>query len=134
LTAEKFTFQDGCGGSWMNQLVTSTGGDIRSCLFTLQFASSRAKVLAAEKEIVSSSDANHMHDGVTVDITQTLRNILYGEGMKDERNDITGTINCIFRKEKETTKISRKKIAKTSTERSLEKVLDAVQVSCLTIP
>jgi chromosome transmission fidelity protein 18 len=68
------------GGSLLHQLVVSTGGDIRSCLFTLQFA-------AAE----SRSDK---------DLSQSLMNSLNGSGLKDDRNDITSTITGVFRKVK----------------------------------
>ncbi|KAL3911883.1 MAG: hypothetical protein SGARI_001427 [Bacillariaceae sp.] len=70
------------GGSLLHQLVVSTGGDIRSCLFTLQFA-------AAE----GSSGQ---------DLSQALMNSLNGTGLKDDRNDVASTITSVFRKVKAT--------------------------------
>jgi chromosome transmission fidelity protein 18 len=78
------------GSSMLHQLVTSTGGDIRSCLYTLQFASARARELAARKAEHSS----------IVDISSTLKSSLKGNGMKDARNDVAGTVTAIFRKTK----------------------------------
>jgi chromosome transmission fidelity protein 18 len=68
------------GGSLLHQLVVSTGGDIRSCLFTLQFAASQAE------------DSK--------DLSNALSNSLSGSGLKDDRNDIASTVAAIFRKDK----------------------------------
>lgn len=109
------------GSSLLNHLVTSSCGDIRSCLYTLQFASSRAKVLAATK-------SGGVCNGSTVDISKALQSALNGDGMKDERNDVVGTITTIFRKERED------KFGVTIAEsgrKSSDKVLDAVRVSHL---
>jgi len=76
------------GSSMLHQLVTGTGGDIRSCLYTLQFASARARELAAR-----TTES-------IVDISSTLKSALKGDGMKDTRNDVAGTISMIFRKVK----------------------------------
>ena len=67
------------GGSLLNQLVVSSGGDIRSCIFTLQFA----------------TETDNFNDP-----SQALMNALSGSGLKDNRNDITGMITTVFRKTK----------------------------------
>lgn len=89
LAAERMSLYG--GSALLNQLVTSASGDIRSCLYTLQYASSRAKMLADWR---SGSTTR-------VDISKALENVLNGTGLKDERNDIGGTITTVFRKPKE---------------------------------
>jgi chromosome transmission fidelity protein 18 len=97
------------GGSLLHQLVVSTGGDIRSCLFTLQFA-------AAEAE-----NSN--------DLSQALTNSLSGSGLKDDRSDIASTITTVFRKAKSkcvesaTTKALLSRVDRAGTSR----VIDAVE-------
>ena len=59
------------GSQLLHQLVTSTGGDIRSCLYTLQFAS-------AQK-----------------DLSKALQSSMGGGG-KDGRSDVAATISSIF--------------------------------------
>jgi chromosome transmission fidelity protein 18 len=98
------------GGSLLHQLVVSTGGDIRSCLFTLQFA-------AAEAE--SSKD-----------LSQALASSLSGTGLKDDRSDIASTITTVFRKVKskaiESTRASLS--SRRSNDRvSVSRVIDAVE-------
>jgi chromosome transmission fidelity protein 18 len=78
LNQEKLSMMS--GGSLLNQLVVSSGGDIRSSLFTLQFAATEAE------------DSN--------DLSQALMNSLSGTGLKDNRNDIASTITTVFRKTK----------------------------------
>jgi len=68
------------GGPLLHQLVVSSGGDIRSCLFTLQFAAAESK------------DANDLSDALT--------HSLSGTGLKDNRNDIASTLSTVFRKTK----------------------------------
>jgi chromosome transmission fidelity protein 18 len=67
------------GGSLLHQLVLSTGGDIRSCLFTLQFAAAQAE-----------DDK---------DLSNALAGSLSGTGLKDDRSDIASTTTAIFRKD-----------------------------------
>ena len=112
LAAERMS----CGSSaLLNQLVTAASGDIRSCLYTLQFASAKAKSLASAAT-------------KTIDIGNTLKSALNGDGLKDERNDLAGTVTTIFRKEKETGNIRGSKRGGGSS-KSTEKVLDVVRVS-----
>lgn len=102
-----------CGSSTLlNELVTVTGGDIRSCLYTLQFASAKAFNVVG-------------HDMQKVDIGNALKSALRGDGLKDECNDVAGTVSTIFRKEKHI----RNGVERSSRiTRSVEKVLDAVRI------
>jgi chromosome transmission fidelity protein 18 len=99
------------GGSLLHQLVTSTGGDIRSCLFTLQFA-------AAEGPCGQ-------------DLSQALMNSLNGTGLKDDRNDVASTITAVFRKVKSTcynTSPSKSSLHGSRGDRaSVARVMDAVE-------
>jgi len=120
LAAERMTLVG--GSSMLHGLVEGTGGDIRSCLFTLQFAAARAREIAAKKK--QNNKLIGTQNGL-VDITSALSTALGGNGvgMKDERSDMKGTLMAIFRKLK-----SRIKMSKT---RDVERVLDAVEVSCV---
>lgn len=71
------------GGPILHQLVTSSGGDIRSCLFTLQFAAAESK------------DSRDLSEAITISLS--------GQGLKDNRYDITSTISTVFRKIKPNT-------------------------------
>ena len=93
--------------------MTAASGDIRSCLYTLQFASAKARSVANEA-------------AKTVDIASSLKSALGGDGLKDERNDVAGTVTTIFRKQKETGKIRG---SKRGGPRTTDKVLEAVRVS-----
>lgn len=68
----------------LHDLVTETAGDIRSCLFTLQWA--RAAAIQTSANIV--------------DLSRALQQALQGSGLKDERNDVASCLNTIFRREK----------------------------------
>lgn len=106
------------GATLLNELVTATGGDIRSCLYTLQFA-------AAEVHQKASKDA---------DISHALTSALNGNGMKDDRSDVAGTTMTIFRKKKKGNgdKLwGTKQLQDTRT--NTERVLEAVEVSCCLI-
>lgn len=87
------------GGMLLHRLVASTGGDVRSCLYALQFASTRARELAMktrEREgIVGGKN-------VVVDISSTLMSALgdTGNGMKDMQSDVSNTVATVFRKDK----------------------------------
>lgn len=91
------------GSSILHSLVSLAGGDIRSCLHTLQFVSAQSK----QKRIMtaSSNRATNVGQSAAVDLTQALQSVLKseGSGMKDDRNDISTTITAIFRKEKRKT-------------------------------
>lgn len=92
------------GGSLLHQLVVSSGGDIRSCLFTLQFACTQAR---------GNSD-----------VSQSLSNSLGGSGLKDDRSDMAATLTTIFRKVK--TKVFSSLVDKDD-RASITRVLDAVE-------
>lgn len=92
------------GGSLLHQLVVSTGGDIRSSLYTLQFAAVQAK------------DSK--------DLSQALATSLGGSGLKDDRTDISATISTVFRKVK-SSRISS--LVSGDDRASVTRVLDAVE-------
>ena len=87
------------GGMLLHRLVASTGGDVRSCLYALQFASARARELAVKKReregIIGGNNA-------IVDISSTLMAALgdTGNGMKDMQSDVSNTVAAVFRKDK----------------------------------
>lgn len=118
------------GSSLLNQLVTLTGGDIRSCLHTLQFAAARAKELALLKE--DDEPARARGKAAAVDISKALMSAVNGDGMKDGRNDIAATITSIFRKEKRR-KVADRFGAGGDARPSSDRVLDAVQVSAVEV-
>jgi len=112
------------GNGLLYQLVAGTGGDIRSCLYTLQFASARAREVAQKQwEIEGLRGKNER----VVDISHVLSTALTGRGrgMKDESTDLMGTLTTIFRtlKMKQMTGNLRSK-----TTRDVERVLAAVEV------
>lgn len=87
----------------LNQLVTSACGDIRSCLYTLQFASASArhqKSTVPTASDTSSDNRTKNNKVVTTDISLALMNLLTGSGLKDERNDFSSLVQRIFRKDK----------------------------------
>ena len=129
LMAENLSLSAG-GNSLLNQLVVSSSGDIRSCLFTLQFAAANAQrsctsgsVLFREEECADASWSR------TSDISKTLQSTLRGDGLKDVRSDIVGTVSSIFHKEKALDTFGKP----TTTRRncmtlSIDKIFDAVRV------
>ena len=122
LSAERMTLVG--GSAMLHQLVEGGGGDIRSCLFALQFASARAKEIAAKKRKEDDliGTANSM-----IDITSALSLALggNGRGLKDARGDLSGTLMAIFRKLK-----ARTNSNSSVRNRDVERVLEAVEVSC----
>lgn len=98
LTTEKMSVFG--GSSLLHQLVATSCGDIRSCLYTLQFASSRAREVAKLNRCRGEAGES-LRDCSLVDISPSLKSALDGDGMKDQRNDVAGTITSIFRKQKE---------------------------------
>lgn len=86
------------GSSLLNQLMNGTGGDIRACLFALQFAAARARELNRRKEV---KDAGKKGTSSVVDISSSLKAALGGTGLKDERSDASTTVTAVFRKKKE---------------------------------
>lgn len=92
------------GAPLLHQLVVSSGGDIRSCLFTLQYASTQA--------------------GDRGDISNPLLCALGGAGTKDSRADIASTLNDIFRKVKTKT---AGRLVEHSDKNCLKRVFDSVE-------
>ncbi len=108
------------GTTMLNKLVEGAAGDIRSCLYTLQFVSARAREMTGKKRLKDSSRV--------VDITSALSGVLGGSsgGLKDERTDMSDTLVTIFRK------IKNKKRTKGATSKGdIERVLKSVEVSGL---
>ncbi|GFH61721.1 hypothetical protein CTEN210_18197 [Chaetoceros tenuissimus] len=116
LSAERMTLVG--GGSMLHRLVEGSGGDIRSCLFTLQFAAARAREMALNKQ-KKNQDMIGAND-VLVDITAALSNALGGNGLglKDQRSDMGGTLMKIFKKFK----------GKSKSSRDVERILQAADV------
>ena len=86
------------GNSLLNQLVTTSGGDIRNCLHTVQFAATAGNIGRQR----SGDNDTHQNDKTKRDITQALKNSLGtgAGGLKDSRNDLAGTVTTVFRKTK----------------------------------
>lgn len=68
------------GGTILHKLVQATGGDIRSCMNTLQFVSSEVR------------EGN--------DLSEALSLSLNGKGLKDGRSDLGSTLATVFRRTK----------------------------------
>ena len=88
------------GSSLLHRLVVSSGGDIRSCLYTLQFAAAKAREEAKAKQRSGSDDETGRVSPV-VDVSGELQRAMRGRGLKDSRNDVVGTISTVFRKRKQ---------------------------------
>lgn len=110
------------GSSLLNQLVSATAGDVRSCLYALQFAAARSREIARTKQAKKT-----ITKGIAsmVDISSSLKTGLGGSGAKDERNDVAATITAVFRKTKE--KARGKSVC--SRANRVERVLQLVEVS-----
>ena len=85
LNAESFS----CQATLLNQLVDGNGGDIRSCLHTLQFSAARVR----ESRVTNERFA---------DISQALTSVLGGRdhGIKDQRSDNASVLYTVFKKVK----------------------------------
>lgn len=86
----------------LHYLARATGGDIRSCLHTLQFA---ANGIVRRRDKKNSGDENN---STMADISQALLSAMGGNSVsdgkgawKDERTDISETLMTIFRKAKQ---------------------------------
>ena len=128
------------GSKLLFQLVAGSGGDIRSCLYTLQFASARAKEIDSKKRNkiegyqgtgVTKDKIRGRNSNPMVDISPALNVALggNGRGMKDEQTEITGTLSAVFRKLK-SRKIGGVAISskKNGFGRDVDRVLKAVEV------
>lgn len=126
LTAENMSVIG--GSTLLHQLVAGTGGDIRSCLYTLQFASARAREMAMQKLNKQEEAGVSRGNSGVVDISQALSMSLggSGRGMKDERSDVADTISAIFRKLKKTPQADTQGGAAVPRKRDVERILQAV--------
>lgn len=105
----------GEGNSLLHQLVAVSGGDIRYCLFALQFAASRAK------------KAPEDHNALA-DISSALSQSLNGGGLKDTYTDVLSVITSVFQKKK-TTNVGKSRIAREAAENitNLDHIQNMVQ-------
>ena len=127
LTAENMSVIG--GSTLLHQLVAGTGGDIRSCLYTLQFASARAREMAAKKLLKQEATGVSRGKSGVVDISQALTASLGGggRGMKDERSDVADTITAVFRKLKKSHVTTDAQDGGANTrKRDVERILQAV--------
>jgi len=122
------------GGMLLHRLVAATGGDVRSCLYALQFASARARELAVKKREREGIQTGDGDTAIMVDISSTLMAALgdNGNGMKDMQSDVTSTVATVFRKAKanqnkrQKTLKGSKSSASSSTPKGVDVVLKAV--------
>ncbi len=121
LAAERMTLVG--GSSMLHKLVEGSSGDIRSCLYTLQFAAAKARELAINKK---QSRYKFGTQSSLVDISSALSTALNGAGLKDERSDMSGTLMTIFRKLK--SKIGNDG---SGCRRGVERILGSVEVNLL---
>lgn len=115
------------GGMLLHRLVAATGGDVRSCLYALQFASARARELAVKKREREGIQTGDGDTAIMVDISSTLMAALgdNGNGMKDMQSDVTSTVATVFRKAK-ANQNKRQKTSKGSKSSSTSKGVDVV--------
>jgi chromosome transmission fidelity protein 18 len=127
LSAENMCVMGGSG--ILHQLVAGTGGDIRSCLYSLQFAAARAKEIAKKKRVQQEEKGDFGSTDV-IDISHALSSAVSGSGrgMKDERSDISGTISTVFRKLKKGSPPQAVQSVNPDGRGDVERVLGAVEV------
>ena len=110
LSAERMSVV--AGGMLLHRLVASTGGDIRSCLYALQFASARARELTMKKREREGIQPIEDSGVVMCDLSSTLMSALdKSNGLKDMQGDVSGTVATVFRKRKSSGKNKRQKTA-----------------------
>ncbi|KAL7545023.1 hypothetical protein ACHAWF_013381 [Thalassiosira exigua] len=88
------------GGTLLARLASSAGGDVRSCLHSLQFASARAREVARKKGRDEGSRGGGGGGATTVDVSAALTSALGeggGGGAKDARGDVAQTVSAVFR-------------------------------------
>ncbi len=130
LSAERMSVV--AGGMLLHRLVSSTGGDIRSCLYALQFASARARELTMKKREREGIPQGEDKGFIMCDISSTLTTALdKSSGLKDMQGDVAGTVATVFRKKKSAGKNKRQKTATgasslVSSENAVDYVLESV--------
>lgn len=116
------------GSSLLNQLMNGTGGDIRACLYALQFAAARAREVARKKE---AREGRVKGSAPLVDISSSLKAALGGTGLKDERSDASAAITAVFRKKKEQ-RLGMSTRGDGAKSNRVERILELIEV-CLSI-
>jgi len=101
----------------LRRLVERMGGDIRSCLHSLQFASGRARELHINQKCTNSQDKIPL-----IDLTSSLMPTLTGS-TKDERGDVAETIGAVFRKPQR----KQERLLKSSPRKDVESVVSLVE-------
>lgn len=114
------------GSSLLNQLMNGTGGDIRACLYALQFAAARAREVARKKE---AREGGAKGSAPVVDISSSLKAALGGTGLKDERSDASAAITAVFRKKKEQRLATP--IRRDDKSHRVERIIQLIEVSLL---
>jgi DNA polymerase III delta prime subunit len=102
---EKSTCQN---NQLLSELVSGSGGDIRSCLHTLQFVANSAQDNKQDHRGNSNSimpNSNKKKRQEVLDISSHLAMALSGGGenggrLKDQRGDVANVLNTIFRKQR----------------------------------
>ena len=130
LTTEDLSLSDG-GNSLLNQLIVSSCGDIRSCLFTLQFAAATAKRMNTTNSSMLSDEVSPDASSTrSSDISKTLQRTLRGDGLKDVRSDIVGTVTAVFHKEKMLDMFGQSSSSRrnNTTSSAIDNIFDSVRV------
>ena len=124
LSSENMSIADGNG--LLRQLVSSAGGDIRSCMHTLQFVASRALEITSQEVIEDKLTMERKYS--VIDISRVLSVSLSGKGkgLKDHRSDMISTLSAIFQKTKKTKGLGKKADARGRGD--VHKILHAVEV------
>jgi len=131
LSQENFTIHS--SEQPLRSLAKGSGGDIRSCLHTLQFAASGLRKKRQGKSYEPPSDT-------LMDISQALLSAIGGGkkkhgigsegGWKDERTDMVDTLITIFRRAKQNEKNKFTSLSNKAVEKDgVEKVLQTMEVS-----
>ena len=104
-----------CEAALLSQLVSNSGGDIRSCLHTLQFSASRYR---------KSRKSSEKYTDVTNGLISVLND--RDQGIKDSKSDLSAILYTVFKK-------SKKNPFKRNTNitRDTERVLDIISVSLM---
>jgi chromosome transmission fidelity protein 18 len=108
------------GTSVLHQLGSVAGGDIRSCLHTLQFVASRARWDGCNLPSNGNNDRDVSQGRKAVDVSKSIMEAL-ASGQKDVRTDVASIVTAVFRKEKP-------KLVGSKNQKSVGKVLRAVEV------
>lgn len=88
------------GTTLLHSLVGLSGGDIRSCLYTLQFAAAAVKQEHKQKQ-QALAESEHQSSKKLLDVSKSLLSSLKGgDAIKDDRSDVAGTTLGVFRKAK----------------------------------